>query len=305
MIIEHNSTIGQYLFVTLITIKMKRLLFLLVIFLPIPLAGQLFRSSNQQLIEDAICSGLVLYTHSYQLQDTTTLQRYGRNGQDDFGKSNSLAIKVKDGFIVNNTALTPWLFDSNFDRFRNEYRPISHKVRMREIRDTTICDCQVLNENIYSYNNTPFHRVTCSDTTNRLGFSLDTIPGKKTGWMVWVMSDEAIDSSDSLHSETYMIYKKEFTFNPDTVRHTIDLPQTDKHIWGGIYIIPKQTDIGQMTFFLSGIANQEDSGEWALYSPFFKEEVQNLGNDDVLTPVDAQSSPLPSKQSKRKTKKRK
>ena len=285
-------------------IIMKKILFLFIILLPLPLAGQMFRSTNQQLIEDAIRSGLVLYTHSYQLQDTTTLQKYGRNGQEDFGKSFSVGIKVKNGFIFNDIAMTPWLFDSNFERYRNEYRPISHKARMRVIRDSTFCDCQVFKEVIDSYHNTPFNRVKYTEPTECIGFDLDTIPGTKTGWLVWVLSDDAIDSPDSLHSETYMIYRKELSFQADTVKQSIEAPQTDKHIWGGIYVTPKQTDIGQIKFFLTGMAYHEKDESWSLYSPFLKEEEEQLPeNQDVLTPVDPDNPPAPSEQGGKKSKK--
>ncbi len=266
---------------------MKKFSLLFIILIPLQLAGQMFRSSNQQLIEDAIRSGLILYTHSYQLQDTTTLQKYGRNGQDDFGKSYSIGIRVKDGFVIADNALVPWLYDGNFDRYRNAYRPISHKGQLRVIRDTTVHDCNILNDIVESYHNTPFHRVSFPCSHDNHGFSIDTIPGSKAGWLVWIISDNKIDIPDSLHSESYMIFKREMLVQHDSVKQTIDAPQTEKKIWGGIYITPIQTDIGQISFFLTGILSKaEDDNKWLLYTPFVKDvQEEAVIAQGELTPI--------------------
>lgn len=266
---------------------MKRYLLLFIVLIPFQLAGQLFRSTNQQLIEDAIRSGLQLYTHSYQLQDTTTNLKYGRNGQDDFGKGYFIGIRVKDGFIITENALAPWLCDVNYNRYRNAYRPISHKGQIRGLRDTTIYDCGILNNVVESYPNTPFHRVRSPFQSDNWGFCLDTAPGSKAGWFVWILSDNTIDTLDSLHCESYMIFKREMLVPHDSVKQTVDAPLTDKNIWGGIYVTPIQTDIGQISLLLTGImAKSEDDNQWLLYTPFIKDEQEEVVvTEDELTPI--------------------
>ena len=94
-----------------------------------------------------------------------------------------------------------------------------------------------------------------------------------------------------------MLYRvsKEYTdpFRPDSVRFmsirknvdvpeggaslSIDKPEIQEPVYGGIYVTPRQTSIGQITFRLTGIVVPDGDG-WIMEFPFIekKKEVSSL-----------------------------
>lgn len=287
---------------------MKKIVLLIVILLPMRMVAQVFRTSNQQLIEDAVRSGLVIYSQSYQLKDTISNQIYGRNGSDEFGKSYTIGVKIENHLMVPKSALSPWDNDPNYQRYISTHKPLLFKSSVRIIGDSTKYECHptldttsVLLDNLY---------IQLKDTTclKYSGFTKDEYYGDKKGWLVWITADNGIEMSDSIIRENLMIYKKDIIVSTDSLLVKVDKPQTEKKIWGGIYLTPQQVQLGTIQFLISGILHCVDE-QWYIYTPFCRNQDNDNVEENELTPVvedgnDA-SENLTAKKSKKKTKKNK
>lgn len=244
-------------------------------------------SNNQQFICDATKGGLAIVSQSYQLEDTVSHQKFGRYGKDEFGQGYSIGIRIPGRLIVSKSVVEPWHNDPNFERYKNSHLPVRYKRAVREFCDTIVNNQIVLNERIDDLYKSELFAIQDSTINKNQGFQLDTIPGKKNGWLIWIVSDEPIEKSDSIHNESLMIYKSELSFNDDACEVTIKSPSTEKNVWGGIYVTPIQTSVGQITFYLSGIIQYKGNDVWSVVSPFMKESITPIAETfDDLTPVE-------------------
>ena len=75
----------------------------------------IFNSPNQKMVEDAVKDGIILVRQNFQLKDTMTQQRYGRNHGDSFGSQYCIAAKVKSGLCVSKRFRNPWEYDDNYE----------------------------------------------------------------------------------------------------------------------------------------------------------------------------------------------
>lgn len=288
--------------------KMKSLLLIISILLPLHIWGQVFKSDNQQLIEESVEAGLVIVSQSYQLEDTVTHQRFGRYGKSEFGKGYSIGVRISNKLIVQNSVVTPWSADPNFERYKKSHLPVPYKGAIREYGDTIVHEMSMRNDYIDKLHNTELFTIRDSTINVKQGFQLDTISGKKNGWLIWIVSDVSIEKSDSIHNESLMIYKSELSFSVDTCEVSIKAPSTKRNVWGGIYVTPMQTSVGQITFYLSGIIQYKGNDMWSVVSPFIKESITPIKESlNDLTPVETIEKPVdkPTDDTKKKKKAKK
>lgn len=283
---------------------MKKILIALITLIPINVWAQIYKTSNQQLIEDAIKNGIIVICQSYQLEDTTTHQLYGRYGNKEFGKSYSIGVKVSGGLAVTNKTTTPWEYDNNFSRYRDSHKPILYQTKVKELSDSSFTQ---LNLGIDSIGTT--HSISIIPDTvsyNGNGFQYRKHEGKTDGWIVWITSPIDIQDCDSLRIVDHIIYRKNIEYHPDSLSYTIDVPQSTKKIWGGIFVVPQQTQIGELTFDLGGIIVETSPSSWQMFpieDTMYK--VDNLTNPaDELTPTMSQSPRDPIEKGKKKNKRK-
>ena len=266
---------------------MRRLIIILAL-LPIMCYAQfeasMFTTNNQKLIEQAVKSGITIIERTYQLEDSTTRQRFGRYGNEIFGKSRSLGIRVGNSIIVDQKILTPWESDVNFDRFRASHIPVIASSHIIELDDT-------IKKNVVIKEDSVFHvtksLISLPDSSIVIeGFAIDMFDQPTEGWMVLITSNKTISEWDGTPI-LYSIYKKNIDFSSDNNEYEVETPQMPNNIWGGVFIIPKQTQIGQLTFTLAGILVKNSDNNWSLETPLIPEErvVQQL---DELTPLGEQ-----------------
>ena len=244
-------------------------------------------SNNQQLIEDAVKNGLFVIHQTYKLQDKTTDEPayYGWNNKPFFGETFSVGIKISEGYYVGDKAVNPWRYDSNFDTYSNnpQYVPVFSETKYRELSDTA---CMKL----------PFDMQSCKEIKEKClyeindavfggkGFEENSTDEKHEGWLVWVVTDKPItklnDSAIAL-----ITYRKELVFQPEVNSYEIESPSFKKDIIGGIYIVPKVTEIGKITFLLTGFLHLEKE-KW-----FVVKFTENQSDDENhLTPLKKESS---------------
>lgn len=279
---------------------MKKILAIYILMLPLSMTAQIYMSSNQQLVEQAVKNGIVIVRQSYQLEDTVSHQRYGRYGNEEFGKTYSLGIKVDGGIVLDKKAFRPWVYDQNFTRYQASHRPVNIKTEIRELNDSVFSVAKFNIDSVSSENPATFLPDSLTFAGN--GFEPSSYSKPTEGWLVWITSSAEIQYCDSVPISPPMIYRKQIEFNADSTSYPVESPQTASKVWGGIFVVPEQTQIGQLTFKLAGTLIDDSNDGWKLF-PLKEEPItevsQNVGEE--LTPT--QNSPDENnKNDKKKTK---
>jgi hypothetical protein len=244
------------------------------------------------MIDDAVRNGFFIVRQKYQLMDTTVNPPayFGRNNQPHFGIGYSLGVKTADGFYSDDKVLHPWNYDANYEQYRtdNKYKPVIFETAYRLIGDSTYTIMEFQADLCFPVPSTPF---VCAKNSSfgKKGFTTDNANGLKKGWLVWVVSDKEVAAVDTIPL-SLMIYRNELVFESGKNVYEIKpLAVESKVIAGGIYVIPHVTDIGQITFRLSGLLSR-NGDKWQVVrldaSPATTGgdgRVSNSGNG--LTPV--------------------
>lgn len=266
---------------------MKKIAFvILTAALAISALAQDFRSlalslPRNVLVSSGVDGGVFMMSHSYQLKDTVSAQLFGRYGNTEFGGTFGPAIKVQGGYVVHESVIEPWKYDENYTRYRDNYVPVTYKVGCREFAENgqtvaiegQIPEHQMLGASKYCI-------VKDSSLFEGKGFTVDVATGKKEGWCVWYTTPTVVESIDSLGKVTVLTTMKELTVSADQSRYEVEVPHTDANILGGIFVVPKQTAIGELSFLLAGIMVKGEEG-WVIETPFLA-----FNPGDELSPVE-------------------
>lgn len=265
----------------------KKIVFIIFLCLSFSIKAQIYMpSASQQMIETAIADCFSIIEQSYQLEDTVTHQRFGRYGDEDFGKASVLAIKVGKGYLFDSSVLMPWLSDDNYKRYQNSHKPVLSKSQKIELSDSIITQFEILPDT--TFNGVKDYVLVADSTTILGGFRTKAYTKPMDGWIAWISCDSTMNDYKPSQKVALIIHKKRIEFSKDSTSYNVDIPKTDKNIWGGIYIVPEQTAIGQLTFNLGGIIKFNSiKDEWVLVPVAFN--VQNVvASEPVneLTPLE-------------------
>lgn len=261
-------------------------------------AQTLFMSDNQKLVEQAIKGGLFIVRQTYQLEDTTTHQRFGRYGNPAFGQATSLAVRSADGCIIASAVLSPWESDDNFARYRDSHRPILSRAYSMELGDTAKTPISITTDTIVSL----LRGLSIMQDTISGGFESRYYQDPTDGWTVWVSGDSTINDYQGLQEPTLTIIRRSIEFGPDSVSYAVAPPQVQRKIWGGIFVVPEQTEIGQITFYLGGVMIMDKAtGSWVVIPMKMQEVTRASVGENELTPL---SEPVVGKKKKNRKSKR-
>ena len=261
--------------------RMKHIIMTLMTVVALPATAQIFnfslRTNNQQLIDEALTGAFVKINQSYELCDTVKDEHFGRDGKDYFSIIPFIGIETEQGLVFPSATLVPWSYDNDFEEYQGQYKPL--------ITDTKISVLNNRKEHITRDASHPFlgkdvskHlRVLCDSTQSIKGLNVDTVPGIKNGWLIWLSSNADLAETDSVR---FTSIKKDIEVPTAGGYLHIDKPEISETVYGGIYVTPVQSSIGQLTFILTGVmVLDEDS--WVLDFPFIKEPKENK----TLTPI--------------------
>lgn len=237
-----------------------------------------FRSNNQQILEDALKGAFVTIVQSYELCDSTTNERFGREGKSYFSRIPFLGIETTKGLIIEKEALTPWHVDEDFQKYEGKYVPVLTESSFEAIHSET---SKRLNPPaLFSLENTKeLNGFLCFNDSieQNLGIEVDAIAGLKKGWIIWLTSTND-NQNDGIKLNPI---RKDLEISEDGIPIQIDTPSGEDDIIGGIYVVPTQTKIGQVTLLISGILSYSDN-DWKINFPF----LSSLKKDEKpLTPV--------------------
>lgn len=282
---------------------MKKIFFLAVaISISVGIKAQFFYSDNQQIIKDIVINSFVIVEQSYLLQDTVNHQLFGRNNQTEFGKLRGIAVKTKDGYLISNELLTPWDVDEDCKRYLNQYRGVISKTNIFEISDTIVSQRGIVSRPANSQNQ--FVSLINDTIFQNNGFKIAQTSSQTEGWLVWLTAKNDIESLKAGDNVTYQIYKKDLNVSVDSICYDVVSPTTENKIIGGLFIVPGQSQIGNIVFNLCGIVINVE-GRWKIILSNFNNTISNsatIENEDInLTPVNNTSEP---KKKEKKTKKK-
>lgn len=229
--------------------------------------GQIqFISNNQYIIEEAIENGLFISRQSFQICDKKTGELFGLNGEKEFGIQYSFGIKIPGGFLLNDKAVRPWIYNDKYKKYQHQYDPVFYQAKYSDVSQKAKYDSlsytlvgmqELVDSTMYSFS---------SETFGGNGFVLDYSEGEKKGWIVWITIDKDTDLSNSAKLN-YTIYKKDLTVGTFGEVHKIVEPNLYQNILGGIYVVPYYTEIGVIEFRLCGVIAKSKEG-WKIHCPF-------------------------------------
>lgn len=261
--------------------KIKHITLIMVLFAGLLSANaQIFnfslRTNNQQLIDKALEGGFVRINQSYELCDTVNDAHFGRDGKDYFSIVPFVGVETERGLIFPSATLSPWIYDRDFEEYRDQYKPsvTNSKVSLLNSPDKAVRSISevVLGENLSD------HLSYLKDSTQTVaGFSVDTVPGAKDGWLIWITSDDNLAESDSVK---YNSIKKDIEVPTDGGFLRLEKPELSGTVYGGIYVTPVQTGVGSISFTLTGVMVLDEEG-WVLDFPF----IETVKESKILTPI--------------------
>ncbi len=260
--------------------KLRNIALILFTLSVLPLSAQFldnwFTTNNQQLINLGLDGAFVKINQSYELCDTVNDKHYGRNDKDYFSIIPFFGIETERGLLFPTATLMPWNTDKDFNEYEGQYKPIVYESKLSLLNSTNKSEKTL--ESIISGDKVTERLSLYNDTVQPAkGLVVDTVSGKKDGWVIWLSSDKDIADIDSLK---IISIKKEIEVPSDGECLPIDTPEVSGNIYGGIYVTPVQTGVGQLTFTLSGVMVLDEE-EWIIDFPFIdipKQEVK-------LTPI--------------------
>jgi hypothetical protein len=260
------------------------------------ITGNLF--SNHQLIEDAVTDGLFIVRSCYLLQDTTVKEPTYYRWRDlpYFGDSCSLGVKLKKGYCIGDIAANPWKYDTKYEEYRsrNRYKPVMSESYYRQINDSLPLLLSLEKKEIKSISTNHIYLVEDTLFQNK-GFEINNSNGEKKGWIVWVISDKPLPEQKDMKI-SFSIYRTELLFEHGKEIYNIEMknPPVNKTVLGGIYILPKYPEIGEIVFQLGGYLHKENN-QWQVirYTKYVEilssseNEDKSISNEtENLTPVD-------------------
>ncbi len=246
-----------------------------------------FSSDNQELIRKTVEQGLVLIRQEYQLEDTLTGKRYTLDNRPEFGSVTAMGVRTRNGFILPEKVLQPWIGDKNYRNFKAENLiPVLSKTSIRSAGDTVWLEAPLL----APYDVAPLADtawVEASDSSScGNGFTVG-VPDSRDAWIVWLTSE-----TDNLESPglSLVVYRYEL---PDAVDEDriIDVKNvnTKASVLGGVVVVPVFETIGCVDFMLRGvITGQPDAWKLVLLDGGVDDSDGSQDNDGPvqLTPVE-------------------
>lgn len=252
------------------------LLFLTVL----PLGAQIFnfslKTNNQQLIDKALSGAFVKINQSYELCDTVSDEHFGRNEKDYFSIIPFIGIETERGLVFPTATLKPWTFDNDFNEYKGQYKPIVTHSQLSLLNSPNNA-VRSIESNIIGEKVTERLSLLNDSVQSIRGLLVDSISGLKDGWLIWLTSETDIVENDSVK---FISIKKDIEVPIDGEYLRIERPDLSGTVYGGIYVTPVQTGIGQLVFTLTGVMVLDDEG-WIIDFPFINAPKQAV----TLTPI--------------------
>lgn len=237
-------------------------------------AKQTAPSVGLSVLDRALQEGFVCIKQDFQLEDTLTrtLYNYGDN-TDEFGAQISFMVKLDHGFIIPDEIMHPWDYDLNYPRYKNmQYVPVINRTSLLTI-----------SQNDWEKLDIPFWPTEKGELANGLKYAIDEKTasdgfhrfsgyGKKTVWIVWLLTTEQ-ENSKEIQCQ-YVTEPMELTIEKGKKLYKMDEPKSKLTVLSGIVVEPIYHGIGHVDFALVGVIGKTDGiYNMAVIEPNMAEEM--------------------------------
>ncbi len=264
--------------------NMKKVFFIASVLagLAIPLQAQFFvQSASQQLVEDAVKEGVLLYRQDYLLEDSAG-GRFAVGELPYFSNASGFCVLIDGGYVAMQALLEPWTEDAAYESYAAQYKGALSAAFRRSVADSCWMKANLLQPQWKEALPGNVWYQAEDSLFNGHGFVLDTGDGKKDGWLVWLAAQPSIglDSTEL----NLVIYRHSMEIGPDTDTCVISGLRSKQDILGAVYLNPVVAGVGTMEFRLVGPVVKMGE-QWVLLrlASFQKEEKE--AEPAVLTPV--------------------
>lgn len=208
--------------------------------------------SETSVVELSVLPELSIVRQQYRLaRDGNT---YGKNNKPYYGENYSLAIKVSNGLILSSTVVEPWNMDEDFNRLNtsNQYKPELFWTYQRPLDDASYHEVD------FEFGTDYMHPIgSCEllyvheERKGDFGLPIDSSPGEKDGYMVWVYTGTSLQ--DSAMSVSVKLEPKRIVASEDGERMILDAGDFSK-VLGGLYVVPRYERGGRIQMQVVGVA---------------------------------------------------
>jgi hypothetical protein len=215
-------------------------------------------------IENNVKVNLFVIEQNYRLKDITKKSKnvFGRKDNKFFGSVYTIGLRSVKGFYTDSKAVTPWLFDPNFDEYKGkmQYQPFIVETNWRNIEDTKytkskklIIDPQTIHvDNILFSTDMRF---------GKYGLTTNTSLEEQEGWIVWVIKDDR--QQDAFAT---VIQSAKLKFDEFSKTTSAESAKAPKNVVFGVFVIEQNDSRGQIITVISGVAVNKD-GNWSFRKP--------------------------------------
>lgn len=264
----------------------------------------------QEIFKETIKPGLFIVKTGFQICDKESGELFGLNGKDDFGESYGIGIKTPDGIVLYDRSVRPWRYNKKFGKYMEKYDPIFTQPMYKSVSTNSqlssldldmATGTTLVDSTLYKFD---------SPTFDKVGFNLNEETGKQLGWMVWITAKGTDNITDAEKIE-YTVSRQEYEIFGRGENLSIDQPDIDQQILGGVFLVPRVSGPGLLQISISGIAIPVNEN-WCLSFPAWNIKEENKTNPVIqadekdqdlleLTPIDKEKGKSkPKKDTKKK-----
>lgn len=239
---------------------------------------------EHEMISRIAKDGAFIFSQSYQLEDSVG-KFFGLSGNKEFGSENTLAFKVKNGYLIYDIVRVPWDYNPRFAKFKNRYTPVLFPSQYSELNTEARYDSiSFKNEELVTIYPEQLYGMK-SDIFFNDGFSVAHRVGNSDGFVVWYILPSDMDMNATTNLDIVVVPEKIEITDDRSKEYPVSYPQVDGTIMGGIYIVPEISSVGRLDFIINGIliGSQDD---WKLVCPFANTD--NVFSSTTNIPVKAE-----------------
>lgn len=209
----------------------------------------------------AVKGALTVFCQQYRLQKGD--DAFNRDTLDYYGVSYTLLVKTgRKGLYAPVDAMQPWLYDTEYhkDNASGEYTPVLYNAFSRKLTEERFATEQPWAVQQPAERNLIL-RSSDVDSLGMAGLDEDLTEGMKQGYMVWAVADRM----DTAMTVTLKDVPMAVNATNGGMLPVKPLAEDASGIVGGLYVVPKYGEGGDVRFLLVGVAVRTAADAWSLH----------------------------------------
>lgn len=295
---------------------MKKIILILTFICCCECYGQLpnIKFGANEIIESAVGEGVCIVRTNYALKEKKTGKLFGVGGKHYYGSFVTIGYALPEGFVCDQSILTPWLKDKTYDKYRDngDYEPVlndslyvSQAVGKSTLQTFAISKTQRLPDSPWV--------LLSTQPANAKGFKTNAVEqDEANGWIVWLSASS--DANLGTDSQLFLTSTNKQIDIADSTKTAIEAPLLTKGLLGGLYVLPEVTGVGEIRLNLRGLLAKEDD-QWFIYpirmnwqqakdkeNEVSSPQIEEAPSTEELTPINGKPSTGKKKRTKSKDK---